>query len=284
MSKYLPGEERPMNWKYIHYSQKVSTRLDNNIQNFDKLVEQHVTSIAQSLNMNKDRFFKAVKTKDRIIINEYIPGLESDFCFEKIFNLKTIENGELIFNETSGLMAKALQKGYEDSSQNPVVVQGMVITSDNKLVFGVRSKPEFRKKLPDEPFDHKIMFCPAGYATFNSNADLHISFYNEMNEELNLTKNDIEKISIESQHRDIGFTNGIRITFAVNIKLSFDELIKKWKKAPHKWEYADLIGIEYTSNQILEFLKTNNYSRYSKKANGIVTSSVTPVLENIFKI
>lgn len=215
------------------------------------------------------------------MLHEYIPGIDPDFPQEIIFNLINYHNSKLILGVTTGLMAKALQRGYKNPTQNPIVIQGLLLTRDNRLVLGVRSKPSFRDNLPDEFFDHKIMFCPAGYATFNADGNLQKPFYKELREELGLTKDDITEIRMLGHNKDEGFTEGIRIFFYASTNLTFDDVVKRWKKAPHCWEYEDLIGIKYNKESIKKLLTTGDFSTFSEKANGLIASSVVPVLKFI---
>jgi ADP-ribose pyrophosphatase YjhB (NUDIX family) len=269
---------------FIAYNYKSYSELDEEVKHFTKtdfsdLIESHARAIARYIKKDADIFLQAIKEKDATILHKYVPGIDPNFSHEMIFNLVNYSSSRLVLGVTTGLMAKSLQIGYNDPTQNPIVVQGMLTTSDDKIVFGVRSKPKFRSKLPDEPFDYKIMLCPAGYATFNADGNLQKPFYKELYEELGLDENDITDLVMFGQHKDTGFTEGTRIFFNALTHLSFDDIVRRWKKAPHGWEYADLIGIEFTEASISRLLTTKDFSAYSEKANGLVDPSIRPVLD-----
>lgn len=272
--------------KFIDYSSKILTKLDGKIsnENFDDLVKQHAKLIANSKVMDENVFIQAIEVKNSKIINDYIEGLSPNFSEEIIFNFIKQEDNKLILGATSGLMAKALQKGYVDSSQNPIVVQGLIITSDNKIVLGVRNKPKFREKLPDEKNDFKIMLCPAGYATFNKLGNVLHPFYKELKEELGLECSDLSKIELLGYNRDLNFTEGIRITFLANTNLTFDLVKKRWNNADNFWEYIELISLEFNKESIIGFLNETDFFVYSQKARGIINSSVEPPLNHIINL
>ena len=274
------------NFNFAGYPEKVLIELDSKINqkskdDFIDLIELHARKIARYLDMDADIFVQAIREKDSKTISTYIQGLDSYFAEEIVFNFNSYTNNKLILGVTTGLMSKAIQKGYREAAQNPIVIQGILHTNDNRIVLGVRSKPSFRSHLKDEPCDHKIMFCPAGYATFNRNANLIHSFYKELSEELELTEKNIIKLKLVGQNKDTGFTEGIRLSIYAKTDISFQEVKEKWKNAEHGWEYADLIGIEFTKASISRLLTTKDFSAYSEKANGLVDLSIRPVLEFI---
>ena len=255
------------NLKFVKYSKNLTTQLDKKFnksgeKDFNILLEKHTRLFTKSEN----RFLK---------------GINPNFKKEIIFNLDDYTRSSLKLGLTTGLMAKALQNGYVAKSEKPIVLQGLLITRDNKVVLGLRNKPKFREKLPDEKNDFKLMLCPAGYATFNKKKLLTKSFYKELEEELGLFESDIDKIEIMGHNNDIGFTEGIRLSIYAKTDLSFQEIKKKWKNAKHGWEYADLMGIEFTKDSISKLLRTKDFSAYSEKVNGLVDSSIRPVLEFI---
>lgn len=272
------------NLDFIAHNCKSYSELDGGVKHFTKtdfsdLVESHARAIARYIKKDEDIFLQAIKEKDATILHKYVPGIDPNFSHEMIFNLLNYSDSRLVLGITTGLMAKTLQVGYQDPTQNPIVVQGLLVTSDDKIVFGVRSKPNFRSKLPDEPFDYKIMLCPAGYATFNADGNLQKPFYKELYEELGLDENDITNLVMFGHHKDTGFTEGTRIFFYALTNLSFDDIVRRWKKAPHGWEYEELIGIKCSEVSIRKFLSTSDFLTYSKKTNGLLMQSVTPVLE-----
>jgi len=269
---------------FIAYNCKLYSELDDEVKhftknNFNDLVESHAREIARYFKKDEDIFLQAIKEKDATILQNYVPGIDPNFSHELIFNLVNYSGSRLVLGVTTGLMAKSLQIGYNDPTQNPIVVQGMLTTSDGKIVFGVRSKPSFRSNLPDEPFDYKIMLCPAGYATFNADGNLQKPFYKELYEELGLDENDITDLVMFGHHKDTGFTEGTRIFFNALTNLSFADIVRRWKKALHGWEYADLIGIKSDEFSIHKLLSTNDFLIYSKKAKGLLKQSIIPILE-----
>ena len=275
---------KQLNLNFKSYNGVPYCTLDTGIKYFTKtdssdLVEEHAKAIARYLKKDEDIFLQAIKKKDVGVLHEYIPGIDPDFSHEMIFTLTNYCDSRLVLGVTTGLMAKSLQIGYIDSAQNPVVVQGLLVTSDDKIVFGVRSKPNFRSKLPDEPFDYKIMLCPAGYATFNADGNLQKPFYKELYEELGLDENDIADLVMFGHHKDVGFTEGTRVLFHGLTDLTFDDVVRRWQKASHGWEYEELIGIECSEISIRELLSTNDFLTYSKKAKGLLKQSVVPILE-----
>jgi ADP-ribose pyrophosphatase YjhB (NUDIX family) len=247
------------------------------------LLKEHASIIAGGSNRQENRLTRAIHRKDIAVIHEYVHGVELNFVKELIFNYVKSDRSRIIFNATTGLMAKALQVGLKQEYQNPVVVQGLLVTSDNKLILGVRSKPPFRAHLPDEPFDHKIMLCPTGYASFNYECNLRTCFYKELAEELGLFEKDLSALHILGHVHEVGFTEGVRIFFFASTSLSSIDLVKRWKKAPHHWEYEALFGIEFNPTSLTELLTTQEFSRYAKQANGILKQSVFPILQYLLQ-
>jgi len=274
-------------WDFVKYRDKVSFTLDDKEKKLtddsSSLIESHVKEIASYFNKNVAEVLQAIKDMDGKKITEFIPGLSPKFAHEILFTLENYDDGKVTLGLTTGVMAKALQKGYENPTQNPIIQQGLTITSDNKIVLGIRAKPSFRANLPDEPNDYKIMLCPAGFATFNKNIDLKKSFYKELIEELGITKNDVTKLEMFGQHKDTGFANGKRVIYIVHLKIPFDSVVERWKKASHSWEYLDLINIDYNSDSIYNFLTTTDYSRHHRWVWGLFVPAIKSVFEYLIK-
>jgi len=275
-----------MNLEFTTYSQGFTIKLEDNIKNFQKndineLVRKNAKSIAKRLNKDEKRLIKAIENKDKDTINEYISGLDPFFAEELIFNLSSFDKNNIVLGVTTGLLAKAHQKGIQKA--NPIIVQGLIVTKDNKIVIGLRNKPSFRKNLPDEPTDYKLMLCPAGYATFNNEGNLIKSFYKELDEELGLKKEDILQIEKIGHNKDIGFTEGVRITYLVFSTLFFEEIITRWKSADHSWEYVELVGLDFHYKYLIDLLNTKKYTKYSEKAKGIIQSSLKPPIQHIIE-
>lgn len=247
-----------------------------------------VVSLEDRLSSVTQQDIEALAAEHQNRIGLEIPGLHPKFATEGIYNLLELNQDKakketyLKIGLTTGTMAKALQNVYKGQApdQNPIAVQGMVITSDNHLVMGARSKPDFRANQPDEPHDYKLLLNPAGYAKFSPHdpKPLETAFFAELKEELGLTEGDILRMRMIGHNRDFGFTEGTRITFLTHTKLSFAELADRWKKAEHAWEYIDLARLENSPDAIKRFLGTSDFSHYSKHAKGIVEPSVRPVL------
>lgn len=276
-----------LDWNFVKYGDNVSFILDDKekklIGDSNSLIESHVREIANYFNKNVAEVLQAIRDMDGKKITKFIPGLSPSFANEILFTLEDYDDGVVTLGLTSGVMAKALQKGYENPTQNPIIQQGLTITSDNKIVLGIRAKPSFRANLPDEPNDYKIMLCPAGFATFNKDIDLKKSFYVELDEELGLTKGDIAKIIMFGQHKDIGFSKGKRVIYVVHLKIPFDSVVERWKKASHGWEYLDLINIDYNSDSVYNFLITTDYSRYHRRARGLFVPAIKPIFEYLIR-
>jgi hypothetical protein len=254
-----------MNLNFIKYQKNISVRLNKKFDNFKEkdfnlILDKHTNSFSKS----EDKFLK---------------GINPNFKKEMIFSMEKYSDDLIELGLTTGLMAKALQNDYKNKYEKPIVLQGLLISRDNKILFGLRNKPKFRKNLPDEKNDYKIMLCPAGYATFNKEISLIKSFYKELEEELGLYEKDIGKIVIFGHNKDIGFTEGIRITYVVFTKLEFSEIKKRWEKADHSWEYLELIGIDAKEEDIRALFEAEDLSVYHKSAKGIIVSSITPVLD-----
>ena len=277
-----------LDWDFVKYDDEISIELNKKDyrptnENLNCLFESHVKTIANYFNKDFERCFQAIKNKNKKLINEFIPGLNPSFAQELIFNLNNYEDGKITLGITTGVMAKALQVGYKTPGLNPIIMQGLTITSDNKIVLGVRSKPSFRANLPDELNDYKIMLCPAGFATFNKNIDLKKSFYKELIEELGIIKNDVTNLEMFGQYKDTGFANGKRIIYTVHLNITFDRVVERWKNASHGWEYLDLINIDYNSDSIYNFLTTTDYSRHHRRARGLFVPAIKPVFEYLIK-
>jgi len=247
---------------FVKYSKNLTTRLDK--KGLSTILKKHTELFAKSE-------------------NKFLKGISPNFRKEIIFNLENYKDDLLKLGLTTGLMAKALQNGFTAESEKPIVLQGLLVSRDNKIVFGLRNKPKFREKLPDEKNDFKIMLCPAGYATFNKDGSLIKPFYKELEEELGLREKDIDKIEIFGHNNDIGFTEGIRLTYIVFANLEFNEIKKRWKKADHSWEYIELIEIDFQEKTLADMIEAKDLSKYSKKARGIVYSSVEPPIIYIIK-
>ena len=213
--------------------------------------------------------------------NEFLKGISPNFRNEIIFNLDRYTDSSLQLGLTTGLMAKALQNGYIAKYEKPIVIQGLLISINNKIILGLRNKPKFREKLSDEKNDFKLMLCPAGYATFNKEGSLIRSFYKELKEEIGLYEKDIDNIKIFGHNHDVNFTEGIRITYIVFVNLSFNEIKKRWLKADHNWEYLGLIGLDTKKEGMRTFMKAKDFSCYHKRAKGIIDSSIKPVFNSL---
>lgn len=277
-----------LDWDFVKYRDNVSIDFNKKknrliTENPDYLVHLHVKQISNYFDRDFNISIQAINDMDQELVNEFIPGLNPKFASEIIFTIESYNNGKVELGLTTGVMVKALQKGYEDSNQNPIIQQGLTITSDNKIVLGIRAKPSFRKNLPDEPNDYKIMLCPAGFATFNKNIDLKKSFYKELIEELGIIKNDVTNLEMFGQYKDTGFANGKRIIYTVHLNITFDRVVERWKNASHGWEYLDLINIDYNSDSIYNFLTTTDYSRHHRRARGLFVPAIKPVFEYLIK-
>ena len=266
------------------YSETPSIKLHSEVKFFNpsmfkKLLNTHAINIAKSLSKDTKPILNAIKTKDTEILNEYVPGIDIDFIEEPIFTFHSYKNNELVLGVTSGLMAKAIQRNIlYDDLYCPLLVQGVLITRDNKIVLGVRNKPDFRKDLNDEPYDHKIMFCPAGYATYNENIDITESYFKELEEELGINKRYVNNISIIGHFKDIGFTGGVKLVILTNIKLNFDRVVEKWETADHCWEYEEVFSIKNDITSIKNPF-TEDFFTDSKYAKGVIWPTVFPILK-----
>ncbi|MCK5282793.1 MAG: hypothetical protein KAK00_05270 [Nanoarchaeota archaeon] len=279
-----------LNWILLPYKGKGVLEVEERVQQFTErdlsnLVEEHARKIARHLGKDENKLVQAIVEENKKTINDYIPGLSPQFAQEEIYNLEGFDptTERLTLGITTGLMAKALQNVYKDQdpTQNPIVLQGILITKDEKIVLGIRSKPNFRANQPDEPFDYKIMPIPAGYALLHEEKNLTQLFYLELNEESGLHEENIASLSIIYNHDDIGFTGGKRITLLAYTNNSFREVEESWRNAPHSWEYEGLLEIECSSKAMRELLTTRNFSKYHEKAKGLLEPTIVPVFEYI---
>lgn len=207
-----------------------------------------------------------------------IRGLSKEFAVEPIYNLNNYNptTGEVNVGITTGTAAKALQQGAKIEGQNPIVVNAVVMSADNKLIMGVRNKPEFRKHEPDEPYDYKLHFPTAGYANgkFQSLTDC---LYSELKEELNLNPEDISETEFLGSHDDKGYGEGTRFFWSMKSNLTYKQIHEKWQDAEHKWEFSDLADVD--ADKIPEFLQTTDYSTVHPQATGKIDGITVPVLK-----
>jgi len=272
--------------RFVPYNTKINIRLEEKIKSFTdtdlvNLTYEHAKTISRYLEKPEEDFIQAITQSDSETIGKYVEGLSPRFAKEIIYNLLRFdeETNTLNIGLTTGIMARSIRLGYKIKKQKPIVVQGLLITKDNKILLGIRSKSKLRINLPDEPFDYKIILCPAGYAKYNKEGSLEKPFYSELEEELGLKKESVINLNLIGHNTDISFAKGLRLTFLTHIDSSFEDIIKNWRNASDSWEHKELIGIENNRISIIKFLETKDFSDY--QARGLIKPSVIPVLEYI---
>ena len=123
---------------------------------------------------------------------------------------------------TTSYHVQASRKGIVDDVAQ-ISVSGLVLTSDKKLVYGIRGGNVLKGEAAP---------VPTGSITHNKNCSnpVFMSFYEELREELGVG---IEKSLLIGYQTDPAFTHGINLVFYMPTSFSSSELEEIHKKA---WE------------------------------------------------
>jgi hypothetical protein len=151
--------------------------------------------------------------------------------------------------------ASVLQRVLKiESDPHASVVMGITITTDQQIVFGVRS-PGYMGGY--------IAPVPGGTAKWNS---FKTAFQMEMMEELGLGYAGKEKEDFTIAPIMVGgFLQDQRV-FVVQVTLlrkTFAEVIERWERAEDKWEHTDIFNVAFRINwrDVITDAETKSYKR-----------------------
>lgn len=131
-------------------------------------------------------------------------------------SIRDIDLDHLVLGVSTSYHAQAHREGFAETGELPVTVQGLVLSSDEYLVLGVR-----RGSVQGD----KISGIPLGYA--NARVEGHPIFanlYKESVEEAGVMKRDVKNSRIIGCQTDPEFTKGINIVAVMESTLPLWEI------------------------------------------------------------
>jgi len=124
---------------------------------------------------------------------------------------------------TSSYHIQAIRKGAVDDII-PVLVEGLILTNDNKFVYGVRGRAIEKGK---------VCIVPAGSISnqYKGSNPIFGNFYEELTEELGIAQKDIEDCILQGYQTDPEFTKGINFVLHGRTSYNSFELDDMHKEA-----------------------------------------------------
>ncbi len=157
--------------------------------NLDKLFEEDMKKYSEYLTLPNWR--------------EVVLGLE-----------KGVDEKCLKFLIISSYYIQALRKGKAEGIV-PVLVEGLILTDDNKFVYGIRGGNVEKGKA---------CIAPAGTMAYLPNNVIFSNFYGELNEELGVGKEKIRECKLVGYQTDPDFTKGINFILFGKTRCKSSEL------------------------------------------------------------
>ncbi|UCD04051.1 MAG: hypothetical protein JSW73_00160 [Candidatus Woesearchaeota archaeon] len=207
----------------MEYITTSNSGLEQRINLFQPSLDEKQVNLVTPTIINEEELLKKHK-------EEYSDSIRVPDWKEVLFVLKgrnpTIDPSDLEVIATTSYHIQAIEK---EKDITPVALDGLILTNDNKFVYGVRGGNVERDKA---------CICPAGYLSIpnKSRNPLFASFYKELTEELGIDYSKQESTQLLGYQTDPDFTKGIHFIFYLPTTETAHELDEIHKNAIKVYE------------------------------------------------
>lgn len=231
------------------------------------------------LNRGVEKTLEAVAKELKGFVGFFRTGIYSLVEYKQLFEYQ----GILVVEPMTGLMAIALQRGYEEGRQrhNPIVFQDIIVPTDGVIPLSVRAHMEGRERME---YDNTLLFTPAGYARITPERTIESSRTREAFSEMGLTHQVIVRAAELGWHQDEIWISGPRFTRAIFPNTNYDSVIELARGASERYEHAALPGVPMEQFLRLTELTKEDFPRIHPQAKGLlkplVWAPLTYISEN----
>ena len=169
-----------------------------------------------------------------------IPGWQEIlWAFDGSIDKFQLHDCPLIYS--TSFEAQAIRQGFSTSTK-PLGLAGLVKTSDDYFVFGVRTGVAMGGYLCNAPAGH------CGPAQEGSNV-LEAGFIEELETELGVSTQDIKNIQVIGYQTDPDFGRGVNVIITGEMDISFEEIQRRHRSGCDAFHEAQSRGLSYEEAQ-----------------------------------